>query len=107
MPLNCSSASCQKGLGLKSQEASHCLSQAGFRRTIADYNQLCFSRDLLKYVFALLSSTEKCQYVTATHSSYSREILVMLSAENHTPIYLLASLTIASRIHLLLKRKPD
>lgn len=43
----------------------------------------------------------------STHNCYSREVLVVLSAENHTLIYLLASLAIASWIYLTLKRKPD
>jgi len=41
-------------------------------------------------MFALPSSTEKCQYIIAAHNSYSRKVLVILSAENHQLIYLLA-----------------
>lgn len=58
-------------------------------------------------MFALLSSTEKCQYIIAAHNSYGRKVLVILSAENRQLIYLLASLTIASKNYHPLKRKPD
>lgn len=93
-----------KRSGPKSQETSHSLSEAGLRRTIAGYNQWCCSRDLLKYMLALLSSTEKCQYIKETHNSYSSKVLVILSAENHQLICLLASLTIASNNYFPLKK---
>lgn len=54
-------------------------------------------------MFALQYTTEKCHCITAAHDTYTRNVLVSLSAENHQLIYLLASLMIASKNYLPLK----